>query len=499
MKRKNYIIGGLFALGVGLSACSDSFLEPEITSVLDGKTAAATAAKNPDVFLSGMWSWTVSTQMSGVSGAGHDDFGIMSVLHSTDLMGEDIALSGLHWFMHDYAMKNNLELYRRTRANWTCFYTMIVKANEVLELFPNGAEKADQKPLVGQALAYRSLAYLYLIQLYQHPLNEQGAVNREAMGVPIIYAPYDAKSSAEMAAAKGRNTVGAVLDLIEKDLLVAVEYLNGYKRPKKTYIDQGVANGFLARYYLLTQQWDKAAKAAKAARTGYKIMDQKGLADGFMDINNAEWMWGFDHTIETKTMFASFFAHISNQTPGYGGLGYSARCIDKRLYDQIPANDYRKAWFNGPDGKADAKTAGGKKPYANQKFGTMKDWDMDYIYMRAAEMVLIEAEAYVRLGQTDQAVTTLKELMIQRVPDWNQTTITLDDVLLQRRIELWGEGFVYFDLKRLNKGFDRSYEGSNHPPTHRLKVEARDSRWVYALPRTEIDENPLISEKEQNK
>ena len=73
-----------------------------------------------------------------------------------------------------------------------------------------------------------------------------------------------------------------------------------------------------------------------------------------------------------------------------------------------------------------------------------------------------------------------------------------EDVYLQRRIELWGEGFSFYDLKRLNKGIDRTYEGNNHLPSFDIKVDAQDVRWTYQIPLSEIQENTLISEDDQN-
>ena len=118
--------------------------------------------------------------------------------------------------------------------------------------------------------------------------------------------------------------------------------------------------------------------------------------------------------------------------------------------------------------------------------------------MRASEMVLIEAEAYARQNQGAKAAEVLKELMKNRQPDWNKSSVTVEDVYLQRRIELWAEGFTYFDLKRQNKGIDRSYEGNNYPAGWKLVVPAHDVRWTYQIPLTEIQENFNISEEDQN-
>ncbi|WP_281643862.1 RagB/SusD family nutrient uptake outer membrane protein [Bacteroides zoogleoformans] len=495
MKITRYIVVGLLAI-VGFGSCSESFLDTEYTAELDAQAASEAAGNNPDVFLNGMWSWMVTFNMAG-TGA-HDDFGIMSILHSTDMMGQDIALSAGHWFRFDYQHDNRMYNYRRTSVDWLCLYTLVAKANEVISLYPNGGETAAQKSLLGQAKAIRGMAYYYLIQLYQFPVDANGAVNNTAKGVPLIYTTADGKTEEEITASKGRNTLGAVYEQIEKDLTAAVENLAGYERPNKNYIDVNVANGLLARYYLLSQQWQKAAEAANKARDGYAIMGKTGLHDGFMDISNEEWMWGFDHTTETTTTYASFFSHISALAPGYGGLGYSTRLIDKKLYESIASDDYRKSLFNGAEGNAKNPTVGSRKPYANLKFGTDGTWTMDYMYMRAAEMVLIEAEAYAHLNQGAKAAEVLKILMANRQPSWDMSTVTVEDVYLQRRIELWGEGFSYFDLKRLNKGIDRNYEGNNHLAGYKLTVPAQEKNWVYQIPLREMQENKLITEKDQN-
>ena len=483
---------GLLALALG--SCSSDYLDTEYTRHLDAQAAGEAAGRNPDVFLNGMWSWQVTYSDA------HDSFGLMSTLLAKDMMSEDISVSAFHWFCYDYDFDNREFNYRRTRKDWELFYTDIAKANDIISSFPEGASTAGEKALLGQALAIRGMAYTYLPQIYQTYMNQDGSINRSAAGVPIILTSADGYSLDELDALKGRNTVGDVLDQAEKDLTAAVENLSAdnYTRPSKNYVDLSVAQGLLARYYLLTQQWDKAASAANAARQGYKQRGNAELHDGFMSLSTNDVMWGFIHTPETETTYASYFSHISNLAPGYAGLNYCAKLIDARLYSQIADDDYRKTLFNDEAGDATQPTSGARLPYASLKFGNTGDWCMHYIYMRAAEMVLIEAEALARQGQNAQAATVLKELMSNRQPSWNQSSVSVDDVLLQRRIELWGEGFAYFDLKRNNRGIDRNYDGSNHLAGYLHTIPAFDVRWTYQIPQTEMQENSHIQDSEQN-
>ena len=486
MKVLKYIAASLVAL-VGFSSCSSDYLDTEYTTYLGEKEAAAAAASNPDVFLNGIWSQMVAYE------GDHTQYGYLSWLMFLQVMGEDMAHeNGQTNYLYDYQLDYREEQWVRTRLIWQGFYSLIDKANAIISLYPEGGTNVNEKGLLGQAFAIRGMSYTYLIQVYQDYLNADGTFKTEAPGVPVYFNAADGKTAEEIDAAKGRNTVGFVLEQAGKDLEKSVElHSAGYERPSKNYIDFSVASGLLARYYLLTQQWDKAAKAANDARQGYTIMDNEDLHAGFNDISNAEWMWGFKHTTETATSYASFFSWMDTKGMGYGAL-WGAVTIDKKLYDQIADTDYRKSLFVGPNG--DGKIA----PYANLKFITKASWLSDYLYMRASEMVLIEAEAYARQNQGAKAAEVLKELMKNRQPDWNKSSVTVEDVYLQRRIELWGEGFTYFDLKRQNKGIDRSYEGNNYPAGWKLVVPAHDVRWTYQIPLTEIQENFNISEEDQN-
>jgi len=494
MKLFKYMSIGLLTLA--FASCGSDYLDREDLRGLDADAAATAAGNNPDVFLNGIWSHLVD-----MYGSQHDTFNFMATLHACDMGTEDIAMGAEHWFNYDYQLDNRMYNYRRVNVGWTTFYTTISKANEVIGLYPDGAKSDGEKALLGQALAMRGFSYYYLIQLFRNYMNADGTVNMTQKGLPLILTSVDVADEAERTKLKGANTVGRVFEQIESDLTAAVDLLESanYERPSKNYVDANVANGFLARFYLLSQNWSGAATAAHKARQGYEPMDNAGLHDGFYDMTNAEWMWGFDHSTETSTVYASFFSMISNLAPGYAGLGYAPRLIDARLYSQIPDDDYRKSLFNGPAGDKSQSTAAAQLPYANIKFGNDGNWTMDYMYMRAAEMYLIEAEALVRQGQAAQGAKVLGELMKYRQPSWNESTTTVEEILFQRRIELWGEGFRWFDLKRNNLGIDRTYEGNNHlPGDYQLKVPGQDVRWTYQIPRSEMQENDQLTDADQN-
>ena len=68
--------------------------------------------------------------------------------------------------------------------------------------------------------------------------------------------------------------------------------------------------------------------------------------------------------------------------------------------------------------------------------------------------------------------------------------------MLQRRLELLGEGFRFMDLKRLNLPLDRADKG--HDPTFikPAKVEAGDSQWQFLIPEQEMNSNPSMKQND---
>jgi len=66
----------------------------------------------------------------------------------------------------------------------------------------------------------------------------------------------------------------------------------------------------------------------------------------------------------------------------------------------------------------------------------------------------------------------------------------LDEILLQRRIELWGETGRLFDILRLKTGYYRGYEGSNHVVKLNDDTRLPDYKgFILTIPQTEFDGN----------
>ncbi|GHT26927.1 membrane protein [Bacteroidia bacterium] len=485
----------LFSIVFLFTACEKDFLEPDLTQYATGEQIAEIGETSPEAIakvligmLNGVYAYTTEYQNN------HDVFGVMAIGLAGDLMTEDIAQLQNHWFYYDYQIDNRNSTYRRVTNAWTTAFTIISKSNEIITKIDPGVSDPTLKAYLGQALALRAYGYFLAIQRFQQTYKG----NEQALGVPIYLTPQDEGYNAT--AKYTREPVQKVYDLIINDLERATALLNGYQRPAKSMINREVAAGLLAKVYLVTEDWAKAANYAKIARTGYSLMTANEVAvDGFNDINNKEWMWGADITSETTTMFASFFSHVCTFDAGYGGDVGVYKAIDKKLFEQIGNNDTRRKQFKVPGSVVNTSSSVREEQvpiYTNFKFKKVTGWLADYVYMRVPEMYLIEAEALVRSGNATEGANVLGQLMANRDPDWKKTTITAEDVFLQKRIELWGEGHIFYDYLRLKKGVDRNYEGTNH--LEKIALSAGDWRFIYQIPQTEIDNNPDINDADQN-
>lgn len=480
MKSIKYILISFSLLA--FSGCGEDFLETEIQeSISDEQIESSPAATG--YILNGIYA-SLRTFDVGGSGGYHTDYGHMSAKIASDLMGQDVTMAFNHWYGAYHAYTGRVQTSGYNRHIWLTYYSQVRAANIVINAIPADVADPEIQPLLGQALALRGLFLHMLVRFYAEPYS----VDPDAPGIPL----YDGSSFA----GAPRTSVGDVYDQIVSDLTTAVGLLDGFSRSSKEVVDFNVANGFLARVYLDMENWAGARDAALAARTGYSLAPW----DGFSNLpGNAEAMWGSDINAETSTVYASFFSHFGNTTPGYTGALGVYKGVTRSLYDQIPLTDTRRDDFVDP--VAGSATYPSLPAYANLKFIDNTFFEGDYIYMRASEMYLIEAEARAMLSDAT-AADVLFELVSYRDPGYTTSTATgtalRDEIVLQRRIELWGEGVSFFDLKRLGLPSVRDYPGSNHATFALDDLAVGDAEYLIQIPLDEINANDEIPESIQN-
>ena len=413
---------------------------------------------------------------------------------------------------------------------WFYYYKIIGNANTIIEKIvdSNGSETIKNE-VKGQALTFRAYAYTMLVQLYSKRWVDSG--EGSSRGVPLRIDT----SAGDLAA----STLKQVYDQIYKDLDEAIACFKdaGYKRSSSEFYlpDSQVASAVYARAALNRSDWATAAKYAEIAREGHPLMSKSDYIDGGFNSPNNEWIWGIYNGEEQTLYYYSFFAYQASNSNASICRKYPC-AISKELYDQIPESDARRGMFAAPledepymtDSEAKSKDVksyyndGGAKgdmskrikatfgsklystsathAYMQFKFQNISNPGVGHLNnFRSAEMYLTEAEAKCHLGGKDAEVQKLlnelnKNLNPEYVCDKTGDAL-LEEVKLYRRIDLWGEGFDWFDTKRWNESLTRkSYQnGGSFHSAFAVDVAPNESNnWTWVYPAKEIDYNDAI-------
>lgn len=465
----------------------------------------------------------------------HFDYGFASTCMMLDASGMDMPSenTGYNWYNSELLMIDRTETSQQTYFFWNQFYSEIKMANDILKVAKADSDDATLNRYRGQALGFRAWAYLNLVQIYQ--FTYKGHENAPA--VPILTEVM----TQEEAANNPRATVQAVYDFIMKDLNEAISLLTT-ERNDKDQININVAYGLRARANLLMQNWKAAAEDADKAMAGYTPYTIKEVSEPTFNSSTASsWIWA-NIVTETNDIVQSGILNFPSHMCAFTGNGYSpgyaARYINSKLYAQIPETDVRKGWWAMADTIYDekgqiagydftkktphvdwtwkytyqgknynvAEWLGWQSPYLNVKFGAYQNIynnstnACDFPLMRAEEMFLIKAEGLAMSG--DASAKTVLENFVKtyRNPSYVCTASTpealQDEIWFQRRIELWGEGFSFFDIMRLKKPLDRT--GANFPSVSAFNLPAEAPIFLWLIPEDEINNNKGISKEENN-
>ncbi|QNK63080.1 RagB/SusD family nutrient uptake outer membrane protein [Pedobacter sp. PAMC26386] len=488
MTFKNKLFIPLAAFALSMGACKKDYLVKSPTD----------AVSDEAIFL------TTTNAMAALNGIhrsmflqyfNQDQGGQGSVNLNVDYMGEDLVNTVSVTAYGNYKWINHRTAITASSTNnfvYSFYYRIIANANAIINNIDKATGSiADKNQIRAEALTYRAWAHFALVQLFAIRYDANG--NNTQLGVPLITATVTANTPGQP-----RATVEAVYTQVNADLDAAIAaYANATPRQFKSHFNINVTKGIKARVALTQGKWAIAAQNASEAASGFNLMTNAQYLAGFNSISNPEWMWGTYQQEDQTTYFYSFFAYMGtfNSTANRT----NPKRINSVLYDKIAAADVRKGLWD-PTGKNTAfpVPAGGvRSTYMQRKFTNAGTTSVgDVVNMRVAEMYLIEAEARANAGETSKAQTVLNTLASARNPSYVLSTNTgqalLDEIYIQRRIELWGEGFRFFDLKRLNLPLDRTGGNATVAIANTLSVPAGGPIWQWAFPQDEINSNPNL-------
>lgn len=489
------------SLIIGLSACADSYLDTQPSSSI-GEASATSTLNNLDLILNGIHSFNYQDyQTNGYTGE-------QSLHIVRDMLGEDVinSTTGNGWYISETRwLGHRNERSWLAFVPWNLYYKIILNANGILSKIDNPDLKGDQSQkdrIKAEALTLRAWAHFELVQLYGKRYD--ATVQNTQLGVVI----RDEVSTSE----KPRATVEETYKFINDDLDKAITLFKSSSLNVKYRVTATTANGIKARVALVQQHWADAAKYANDAITlagtnGIKLQSGIGLLTGFNSLSgNSEWMWAYTQTTDQNLGYAHFLAYMSWNFNS-SNIRTNPKIINKDLYEKMSATDVRRNWWDptGKKWKVGIKeyASYASKPYENHKFESVAQSNSsgDILLMRIGEMYYIAAEAYARDSKTAEAQEILRKIMVTRDPSYvlsiNTGEALIDEILTNRRVDLWGEGFRFLDLKRLNQNLDRK-KATNTPPSVSviMQVPAGDKQWQFLITQDEINSNPNVIQNE---
>ncbi len=502
-------------------ACSSDYLDTTPNSATSSATIFETT-ENAKLAVNGIARIMTSQHLGSQGMCGEGTIKYMF----GEFPGENYSipnLTGWSPVLNNEYITRNSSMY--TYYPWFYYYMMITNANEIILNIDNAEGPQSERDFIkAQALTFRAYAYTMLVQLYCYRWtdSENGtAVSKLNNGL--------VKRTEENMGEKDLplSSSGEIYALIYDDLQNAINLFtsSGLDRAKDDIwlpnID--VANATWARAALSRNDYKTAAEKAELAMKNYPLMTNKEYQAGFY-APNQEWIFGSFGGPEENLHYYSYHAYVGYDAGSSRVRSYPS-CISKELYDKIPETDIRKNMFLRPNSTSDYSKSNGmltnetlikeyktKYPtitsahklaaYNQLKVGVAATPGVGYLnHFRSAEMLLIIAESKYFLSDEDGARKAMNDLTREsgRDASYNCTATgaaLLEEIKTYRGIELFLEGFDWFDKKRWNEPLTRKSfaDGGNF---NTLMSKNRDvdfgNRWTYVTPLIETQYNAALS------
>ncbi len=359
---------------------------------------------------------------------------------------------------------------------WRKIYSALVNTNNiiyyepaVLKAYP--ANKAELEQIKAQALFIRALCHFDLCRVYAQPYNY--TTDASHLGVPILVTTPSIDADLPRATVKEVYTQ-IISDLLESEKLFGTTaQVDAYHASKKS------TQALLSRVYLYSGDWENAIKYST------EVINETTLSNGsdYLALYNnmiagTEAIFRLNGTQKSKSL-GQFY---SSKTP----VAVAADTLIS-LFDD--PNDIRlKLFVIDP----------GSSVYFTRKYIIDVDYTTtteryDPIVLRATEMYLNRAEAYLNANEPDKAAEDLKVVIARALGkeiseiavDSSDKTVLAKLIAKERAKEFCFEGHNFFDIMRRNENLVR---GRTTDSNVKFMAYPNDL-FVLPIPQWEMDAN----------
>ena len=534
------ILLAIVLTGVILTGCKEEFLELYPTDQID-ETAAFSSPQNAMAALYGIYDLITEPRLLAAW-----------VPVSNDVRGDDVFIAQANnWnyllqpFNYTWLASSGATARSSPAMNWTLFYAVIENCNGAINAeLPFDTEGAAS--FLGEVKTIRALSYFNLVQMFCVPYTRD---NGASPGVPL----YEVSDPSKL---KGRGTVAEVYELIERDLTDAIAALGTPETLGR--IGKVFAQGLMGRVKLTMGKYDEALPFINAAIAAApplssatdlslgvnRVMTETIFAVPFNSDDYGIY-WGFTSSYDHPEGYGNAFmtTALLNTYPAddarrawfitplfynyndpnveehFGDLtrtlyhfeGYHSYSFDEiqSLTDAGTPVDVSMFWPNNEDSwcfiRPGHVSLYGKFPRLDavrgSSFGSV-GLDKPTL-MRTSELYLMKAECEARKASPDNAAAQTALFAVQTrssssaVKSTSTGATLINEIMMERRRELVGEGFRITDILRLGLPLDRpQIQGPGWSPIKHL--DATSPKLIYPIPEIEIDANEFINDQDQN-
>lgn len=394
------------------------------------------------------------------------DFGGGAVQYIPDLLADDgdVRFAGTYATHQQFWRKAVIATNSQVNATWQAGYATINRTNNVLENLSKLDTDAQRMAAEGEALYLRGVSYFNLVRLFAKAWGDGD--NTVNPGVPLVLkatkAPITETNSVP------RNSVAQVYSQIISDLTKAeADLKNGPLTADGATTEAAAA--MLSRVYLMQSNFAAARDAANRVIQSGAYQLEADYSKVFNDYVNRRGV------PSSESIFSSLVTvqdGINDLLTYYGSSANGGR-NDVRIQGKL-LNEYA-AYGDEVRGNFFVEDAIGRV-----FTGKYQDQYANITQIRLAEVILTRAEANFMLN-TQVGATPLQDVNLIRARAGLAplTTLTRNDILKERKLELIFEGEYLFDLKRTRRNINST-------------IAFNDPRLVLPIPQREIDTNKLL-------
>ena len=557
MKIYNYIIGGMLAASTMLTtSCNDLFDDAPINQISDEVTWNNSMLLDEYV---NTWYRNMNNGFNHfvftMSGYGAMSRYFLPWFGDQITVGRSDWLNSGYG---DILKGNETTITAWAQGLWSNYYTQIQYINSFFENSHRVTDGDQKTRMTGEAYFFRAYYYYLLWQrfggslLIDHvidPLKNPEKTPRASYQEMVDFIVKDAEAAANIlpvaydAADIGRVTKGAALMLKAKAYFWASS--EQFQNKEKNYL------GFTDNQSQAMLVKAKQAYEELFALNAYELIPitsttQDGIKDEYRKIfltknsqesilevqhsDDGDYSNKFGHRLDRFAAAPSFTGTYCAYTPTHNhAMEYDMRDgANYNAQDPYTNRDYRfyaNILYDGSTYRGhqmDIHTTDGVKGEDLKPYGTstsagytMTGYYMakfldesqtidnndtyaskqNYIIWRLAEAKLDYAEVCFRLGDAATALQQINDIR-SRIHMDNKTTIELDDILKERRVEMAFEETTYWDYFRLGTAMEKLNGGTN--PLKKIDITVRNGKTTYTVSNLDrrAKNNWVFTEKE---